>query len=258
MRRLGTTLLAAALGAGLVAGCGDDDDVSTADDTTTTTPDRTTATTTDETTTTTAAPEDAELPGEEIDFFFQDGDELAVVGVEAGDTLNVRAGPGVDFDVVAELEPLATDVAPTGRHRSLDGAGIWAEVRTDDGTGWVSTAFLAYLGVTDDVTTQIATDPADLPLADTMRELGEAVAATRIVEDGSDGPVPGVVVVDGPSVGDLAEVTIDIVGVPDDAGLGERLHIFANAGNDGERFAVRTVERTVLCRRSVTDDGFCV
>lgn len=239
--------MAIALGVVLVAGCGDDG-APAADSTTTTT----------DVGTTTTTQGDAALPGEEIDFFFQDGDELAVVGVEAGDTLNVRAGPGVDFDVVAELGPLATDVAPTGRHRSLDGAGIWAEVRTDDGTGWVNTAFLAYPGMTDDVTTQIAADVADLPRADTMLELGEAVAAMRIVVDGSDGPVPDVVVVDGPSVGDLGEITIDIVGLPDDSGLGERLHVFATPAEDGGSFTVRTVERTVLCRRGATDDGLCL
>ncbi|MFZ6004784.1 MAG: SH3 domain-containing protein [Actinomycetota bacterium] len=248
MRRLGITLLALAAAAALVAGCGDDGDDSVAASTTTTTDDETTTT----------APADDELPGEDVDFFFEDGDELAVVGVEAGDTLNVRAGPGVDFDVVAELAPLATDVAPTGRHRSLDGAGIWTEVRTDDGgTGWVNAAFLAYLGLTDDVTTEIAADPADLPSAATMLELGDAVAATRIAADGSDGPVPDVVVVDGPSVGDLGEITIDIVGLPDDSGLGERLHLFATPSEDGKSFTVRTVERTILCRRGAAD-GFCL
>ena len=87
-----------------------------------------------------------------------------------------------------------------------------------------------------------------------MLQLGEQVAAQRD-QDGE--PVPDVVVVDGPSVGDLGEITIDVVGFGDDAVLGERLHVFAEPDQGGESFTVRSVEATTLCRRGVSD-GRCV
>lgn len=52
-----------------------------------------------------------------------------------------------------------------------------------------------------------------------------------------------------PSVGDLAEVTYDVVGIPDDAGLGYRLHVFARPDDIGDGFTMSTLEVTDLCRR---------
>jgi hypothetical protein len=62
-------------------------------------------------------------------------------------------------------------------------------------------------------------------------------------------------VVDGPHVGDLGEVTVDVVGLADDSILGWRLHVFAQP--EGATFHVRTVEQTVLCARGA-DAGLCV
>jgi hypothetical protein len=252
MLRFAPLLLAAAL----LVSCGDDDDVTTAE------PETTTTTTVAETTTTEVDEPDepdepVELPGDPIEIFPFEGDEVGVVGVEADDVLNVRSGPGVQFDIVAELEPLATGVVATGHNRSLNGADIWAEVEADGATGWVNTAYLAYLGDTEDVTYQIAGAPGGLPQAETMLELGDAVADTR-TGNGEGEMTPDVVVVDGPTVADLGEITIDIVGLADDSVLGERLRIFAEPDPGGESFTVRTVESTTLCRRGVTDDGLCV
>ncbi|HUL99472.1 MAG TPA: hypothetical protein VLU24_08665, partial [Mycobacterium sp.] len=59
------------------------------------------------------------------------------------------------------------------------------------------------------------------------------------------------------TVGDLGEVTYDVVGFPDDAIAGERLHIL---GTPGDRFTLEKVEATSLCRRGVSGDspGLCV
>ena len=63
---------------------------------------------------------------------------------------------------------------------------------------------------------------------------------------------------DGPNVGDLGEITLDVIGMGDDSILGERLHVFGDPDPGGESFTMRTVERTLLCARGVGDDGLCV
>ncbi len=52
------------------------------------------------------------------------------------------------------------------------------------------------------------------------------------------------------TVGDLGEVTFDVVGMPDDAQHGVRLHVFGTPLPGG--FALKSVEATVLCSRGVT------
>ena len=230
----------------LLASCGDDDTPSA----TTTTASSTTADGASTSSTTTTAP----LPGEEVDIFPYAGDELGVVGVKADDVLNVRAGPGADFEVVAQLDPLTTGIEATGHNRTVGDTGVWSEVTDDGVTGWANGAYLAQLGRIDDITTEIAPTPADRPRAETMLDLGTMVARSRASTD----PPSDIVVSGGPDVGDLGEITVDVLGVGDDSILGERLHIFGEPDPGGESFTMRTVERTLLCARGVADDGVCL
>ena len=179
------------------------------------------------------------------------GTMFAVVGVPADDVLNVRDVPGTDGEVFGSLEPLADGIRATGRAR-LVGNSVWYQIEGDAvDDGWVNSRHLAILGETTDITSELAERPA----AETMLQLAEMVGDLRApgaVE--ADGP--SVVVSDGPSVGDLGEVTIDVLGFADDAISGERLHLFAEPGMGGEGFTLRTVERTLLCARGVSD-GLC-
>ena len=88
-----------------------------------------------------------------------------------------------------------------------------------------------------------------------MGELGQVVGRRRA---SAADPESKIVVVDGPRVGDLGEITVDVIDLADDAQGGERLKIFAEPGPPGARFTVRTVEATALCSRGVTNDGLCV
>lgn len=176
---------------------------------------------------------------------------LAVIGVAADDVLNVRAGPGVDTEIVATLDPLATDVAASGAARRLPGS-IWLEVDADGTTGWANSSFFAFLGSTDDITSRLLADLDERPSAPTLEELAREIAALV----GSEDPPSDIVISDGPSVGDLGEVTVDVVGLFDDAQRGVRLVVFTTVEDDG--FTLRTVEATALCGRGVTDDGRCV
>jgi hypothetical protein len=251
MRTLLACLLAASL---LLAGCGDDDDTEAgADSSTSTTVADEGTTTTTAAPTTTAGTTPGELPGERIELFPYEGTVLAVVGVAADDQLNLRAAPDPGAAVVAELDPLAGGIAPSGHNRQVDDGSIWAEVTADGTSGWANIAFLAHLADAQDITAQQYPDVADRPRAETLVQLVDQVVAQRYQ---SGEPEPEVVVVDGPTVGDLGEITVDVVGLGDDAALGERLHLFAEEeGSDS--FRLRTIEATTLCRRGVSD-GRCV
>jgi hypothetical protein len=227
----------------LVGACGDDDDGGGPGAASTTQPSATTATSSS-----------AALPGERVEIFPYQGARLAVVGVAAGDTLNVRSGPGTEFDVVYDLGPTAMNATATGHNRSVGDAGFWSEISADGRTGWARTSFLLQPGEVNDVTAAMFPTPADRPTAKTMAELGQAVARRRASKE----PESRIVVVEHPTVGDLGEVTVDVIGLGDDSVGGERLKVFAEPGPRGESFTVRTVEATTFCSRGVTDDGLCV
>lgn len=216
---------------------GDDSTTTEAADTDSTT-DTTAATTTD-----TAADDD--LPGEAIDLFVEIGDVLGVVGVSDDDTLNVRAKPGTDQEILTTIDGETDDLVGTGRARSLP-SSIWYEVSVDGEIGWVSSSFVAFLGGTDDATAEFLADGGSVS-AETMTDLGRLVAERFASED----PPSKVVQTVAPTVGDLGEVTYDVVGLGDDALLGYRLHIFAMEDDNGETFTVSNIERTSLCTRGL-------
>jgi hypothetical protein len=227
---------------------------STTATTATTTPTTTTSTTaaTTTTTTTTAAPTTTTLPGDPIDVPPWRGDIVGVVGVAHDDVLNVRAGPGTDQAIVATLDPLEDDVLVLGNARSLPNS-IWTQVENDGVAGWVNIRFLAYLGDTDDITARLVNDLGATPTAETMLDLGLIVAeALAAIE-----PPSRIVMSVAPTVGDLGEVTYDVIGLGDDSLHGVRLHVFGMPDEGGEGFVLKTVERTQLCARGVSD-GFCV
>jgi hypothetical protein len=215
--------------------------------TTTTTSPRTTTTST-----TTAATSTTTLAGEPIDFGPREGDVLAVIGVRYDDVLNVRAGPGIDQPIVATLEPTSNRAVATGRTRALP-RSFWTELEVNGVTGWASLAFLAYLGLTDDITATVVEALGEIPTADTMLELGRIAAETQASVE----PRSVLVVVVAPTVGDLGEVTYDVIGLGDDALRGLRLHVFGQPLEDGEGFSLMAVEATSLCGRGVTADGLC-
>lgn len=194
-----------------------------------------------------------DLAGTPTEYFFAGGDVLGVVGVAADDVLNVRAAPGVQAEIVATLDPLADDVIATGAAREL-ARSIWAEIEANGVTGWANVAFLAYPGATDDVTSEVIADLGETPAAETMLDLGQTVAETRASTD----PPSAITVVEGPTVGDLGEITIDVIGLGDDAAVGLRLHVFGQPDESGDGFNLKSVEETALCGRGVTDDGACV
>lgn len=255
-------LLAVGVGFALVvAACGGDtsDSTTTTPQTTTTVagPDATTtegpATTTSEAaspTTTQAVTTTTGLPGELVDYGPREGAVLAVVGVEADDVLNVREAPGIDREIVATLGPLSNTTIAQGQTRLLPNSA-WYLVDVGGISGWAGARFLAQVGDTRDETAFVA-DNLESDSAESLEQLAENVAATFASTD----PASTITIVDGPTVGDLGEVIIDVLGLGDDSLYGFRVHVFAVPG-DGSEWQLKTVEVTSLCGRGVTD-GLCI
>ncbi|MDH3500183.1 MAG: SH3 domain-containing protein [Acidimicrobiia bacterium] len=211
-------------------------------------------TTTTASSTTTAPPTSAptSLPGDPMDFGPRAGDVLGVVGVAHDDVLNVRLAPGTDQTIVARLAPLEDEVIALGNTRQLP-SSIWYEVDADGRRGWASAAYLAYLGDTSDMTALLIAALGETPEAETMLDLGQIVAEASA----SDDPASRIVLSVAPTVGDLGEVTFDVIGLGDDSVFGIRLHVFGTPSEGGEGFILKSVEQTVLCGRGVSG-GLCV
>jgi hypothetical protein len=160
--------------------------------------------------------------------------------------------PGTDQPVVVELAPLAADVVALGNARALP-ESIWFEVQAAGVTGWASSSFLGYIGRTTDVTAAIVETLGEVPRAETMLDLGMIVAETLASEE----PPSRIVMSVGSTVGDLGEVTYDVVGIGDDSVRGFRLHVFGTPDEGGEGFVLKSVEQTVLCGRGLSGE-LCV
>ena len=197
------------------------------------------------------------LPGEHADGILTAGTIFGVIGVEVDDQLNVRALPGADQAIIGSLEPLATGLVYTGRARKLEPpVAIWYEVEVgpevdgmgDDGVvGWVHSRFVAPQSGTFDITSEVVEVVGEIPTGATVEEIGAIVieARSRFAD-----PTPSAVVVDGPTSGDLHEITYDLLGFGDDSVLGERLHLFIAEGDGaGDPLGLKSVEVTYLCAR---------
>ena len=217
------------------------------------------------------------LPGEPFELGPPAGAGLAVVGVSHASVLNVRDVPA--GEIVARLdnvmnvgsEPvvyvreagsdaliatldLNRGVIATGNNRKLP-TTIWYEIRMGDAVGWASSAFLSPLGATSDSTAEIIALLGEMPSSATLDELGRIVGEAVA----SDEPPSRVVVSGAPTVGDLGEITIDVLDLPDDSVRGYRLHVFAQQDPDSGSFVLKTVESTTICdsHRGVGDGGLC-
>lgn len=193
---------------------------------------------------------DEDLPGEIVETFPFEGDELSVVVVEHDDILNIREIPDPTAPVQAELDPLAEGVVATGHNRSLEEFGIWAQVQAEGITGWANMTYLGYLGETSDA----GEDFDGLDPADSVEELAQAVGERAAELNGAaeiDNARIAVADISGPV--EAPDVTIDVTGIPDDAQMGERLLLRAGTDPSG-LYQVEFVERTVICARGVEDE----
>lgn len=262
MKRLLILSIAAAL---VVSACTTSTDGTTSSQAPTTTGEETPTTTeaptttTEPPTTTTAAPTTTSAPtttiaGQPIDFGPAAGQVIAVIGVEFDDVLNLRENPGTDQMILKGLPPTYDNMVAQGEAWQMP-SSFWYKVDADGTVGWVSARFTAYLGAVTDDTSRIVGILGEIPAAETMLDLAEIVGGVLGTDEE---PVSVITVTVAPTVGDLGEVVIDVVGFGDDALRGLRAHIFGQPDEGGEGFSLKSVEVTALCDRGVTDDGLCV
>lgn len=190
------------------------------------------------------------IPGEIIDFGPRMGDVLMVVGVRYDDVLNLRAFPGPDQPILATLSPDLMDLIALGETRQIPNA-FWIAVSSEGIEGWVNLRYVGYEGVTEDLTASVVDDLGEYPTASSMTDLGVIVAESMASEE----PESDVVLVEEETIGDLGEVTYDVIGLGDDAVLGLRVHVFGEPVSDG--FSLKSVEVTVICGRGIGADGLC-
>lgn len=95
--------------------------------------------------------------------------QYRVAFVAADDTLNVRSGPGVDNEVVAELDPGAPVDKVTGAGQLVEGS-TWVPIQTDHVAGWVNGR---YLTASVDSTTFCQEKEVDDLLADLKTAVAE-------------------------------------------------------------------------------------
>lgn len=219
----------------------------TASSTTTTAP--ATTTTTQSTTTTVAASTTTTIAGDPIEIGPVAGDVLMVIGVRYDDVLNLRTGPGQA--IRDEIPPTYNNLVALGETRQLP-QSLWIEVDYEGTHGWVHLGYVGYEGATDDRTSAVVDELGEIPIADSVAELGELVAGVFASED----PESDIVQVTPVTSGDLHEVTFDVIGLGDDSVRGIRLHVFAE--EVGEGFSLKSVEATAICGRGVADEGLCV
>jgi uncharacterized protein YgiM (DUF1202 family) len=67
--------------------------------------------------------------------------EFRVVFVEEDDVLNTRNGPGVEFDIMGEIQPGTSGLKITGEGQMVDDS-LWVPIEYEDVSGWVNSRFL--------------------------------------------------------------------------------------------------------------------
>ncbi|MCY4086166.1 MAG: hypothetical protein OXG37_04575 [Actinomycetia bacterium] len=199
----------------------------------------------------------ASLPGDPYEFGPAAGDTLAVVGVAWNGTLDILDVPG--GEIVARLDPWG-EVVATGNTRKVSTA-VWHEVRAGELTGWAGADFLAPLGWSRDMASQVVEKVGETPIAETLLDLGLIVAGVFV----SEGEVPPrVVFSDRPAHAEaLSQITVDVLGLPDDSVRGHRIVVSADAvheqGFGTGPFTIWSVHVTDICdsSRGVSEEGLC-
>ena len=211
------------------------------------------------TTATASAESDEPLPGDPFEIGPPRGERLDVVGVRYDDVLNFRERPDPSAPIVDTVAPETTEpaIVSSGEGRLL-ARSAWWKVTVGGEPAWANFRFLGSLGPIDDAFDDLA---ASLPStsAPTVEELIDEIAQAR-----AGGPEPEVELVT-PVQGldaDGAEVTIDVIGIGDDAVKGERFLLTFDLtfddpnATDPEVVSYELVGalRTVICGRGLSGE----
>jgi hypothetical protein len=203
-----------------------------------------------------AATAGAPLPGSSFDRGPSTGQRLAVIGVAAGRSIPVQVAPGPGQKVLTTVTPQVGGLVAAGRARLVEPAGgaatVWVLATVSGVTGWIDGGHVAAPAATTDLTADAIGRLGSRPVDATMLALGMHVAQAYA----STEPPSTITVVVAPTVGDLGEMTVDVVGLGDDSVAGQRLHVFGTPSQGS--FTLKSVEATPFCYRGVGASGLCV
>lgn len=213
---------------------------------------------------------DTELPGQDRAMFFAQENRVAdVVMVEHDDVLHVRAEPGPESEVVGALDADG-HVTLAGRQRILgleDGeawaqdTSSWAEIRLNEGYGWVHTHYLGYLGYVEQDPAVAEDVPPAMDPAQIAASVGTRVASSwERPESGASAPglgEPGWSVVHAEQDGRRAIYWVDVTGIADDSGRGSRYQL--TLFDTGHGWEIDEAVAITICRRGASkDSGHCI
>lgn len=105
---------------------------------------------------------------------------VPVLAETIGDPTNLRTGPGIDFDLVAEL-PIGTTLPIIGRWLGYD----WLLVAWADAPGGEAWIYQPLVIVRGDITTVPAVDPPEAPTVDPTQESIEMTAMVLLQTPGA-------------------------------------------------------------------------
>lgn len=197
------------------------------------------------------------LPGcGEFEGFTNPGDILAVVGLdwqETDSTFNtLQIYPGADETASHVVANDREDIVATGEGCLLP-TGLWYQVTADGVTGWAPARHLGYLAGEDDATAEIVAAYGSIPAGSVLNVVTDVIA-----HHSSEEPPSRTTRLTDYDYGDLIDVTIDVLDLGDDSLMGWRLHIFIAEAEDSDDVYLKSVERTAICGRGVTDDNLCL
>lgn len=163
------------------------------------------------TTTTSPAPDDIVIEVEEAEAPTPSYVEVTGTGI-AG--LNLRAGPGTDTAVLAQV-PVGTVAATTG---ARSGGGDWVQVTVNDTTGWFHAAYLQPAAARAEPTTTAPAPTTDLPAATTQAPPAGTALVIANVPAGANirsGPGTSYTVVGGAPLGARVTATGEVATATD-------------------------------------------
>lgn len=172
-------------------------------------------------------------------------DRVAIIGLQAGETLPMRIFPGTDRAIAAEIPAGTDDLFGFGEAFETPDGRLWWLVQWDEAQGWIEPG-AAYLGAANDVSVVVAGS-----LQSTTYDSPESLVREAAARFGE------FVIVDAGTLAESGEIVavVDSLTSESEAQRGERLVLTMSPGSGSHRLT--SAEILPLCARGLNDDGSC-
>ena len=177
--------------------------------------------------------------------------QVVLAGLEQGTSIQMRALPGIDQPVLAEIDASDQITSLDQLFETEDGVQ-WIQIQAVSMQGWIPDV-LAFRGPTQDITDQAVATVGSNTFG-TPEEAASFLSADLAAAQPGDSQIVVVAMTTVTGTGSTTIVT-DVLGEPDDSVLGSRLTIALDS-SDG--WVPVSVVQSVLCVRGVDADGLCI